>query len=156
MLHQIWSFPGTKLHYPHFCPTIVLKTYIMKMNLVFFNIYQINPFNWDQKSLQEENISRLESLVWQPLILLVFVIGKAKNPPRCFKNILTLPSRYRPLKNCWMGSIIWKVVEKLTHPKKIKWTKWMMLTTHLKSWTKVWRNCKRKIHLLYLRTWQFI
>ena len=39
--------------------------------------------------------------------LLMFIIGKAKNPP-CFKNILFLPCCYRNQRKCWMdGSEGW-------------------------------------------------
>ena len=37
----------------------------------------------------------------------MFVIGKAKKP-RCFKNIKTLPCRYRAQKKSWMDGVLFK------------------------------------------------
>ena len=72
MLHLIWTLPEMKLHYPHCCPTIVLKTSIMLMNLVFFQCLPIYILSTEiRKSATEENIPRLGSLVGPPLMLLV-------------------------------------------------------------------------------------
>ena len=39
--------------------------------------------------------------------LLMFVIGKSK-APRCFKNVTSLPRRYRPQKKSWMDSTLYE------------------------------------------------
>ena len=39
--------------------------------------------------------------------LLMFVIGKSK-APRCFKNVTSLPCRYRSQKKCWMDSTLFE------------------------------------------------
>ena len=39
--------------------------------------------------------------------LLMFVIGESK-APRCFKNVISLPSRYRSQKKSWMDSTLFE------------------------------------------------
>ena len=61
MLYRIWPLPGAKLHYPNWCPTIVLKISIMQMNWVYF-----------------------------------------------FKNIQTLPWRYRSQEKSWVDGVLFE------------------------------------------------
>ena len=83
--------------------------YLMSLTL-FISAYQTKHFKSEKYSGGKTSKRRITGLAGANSVgneLPMFVIGKSK-VPRCFKNVTSLPCRYRSQKESWMDSTLFK------------------------------------------------